>query len=322
MMRNVVHLMAVALAVGLGGSSASARNVYVDNLAGDDGATGHHAQSNRDRSGPVRTIAKALRLATTSDRIVLAKTDQPYRESISLVGHRHGGQALQPLVIEGNGAVLDGSAPVPPDAWKHYRGAVFRFRPPHLKHQQLFLNDRPAPRVAASSIDGVVPALKPLEWCLVDDHIYFCVEPGKLPEDYALSFAAKRVGITLFHVQHVAILDLTVQGYQLDGINAFNSARGIHLAGVTCRGNGRSGIAIGGASVVYVDACLVGNNGRAQLLSLPLSETHVRNSKLLGNTAPAWVDRGGRFYLGTERVEGGLEEIKPETASRHGNGDR
>ena len=63
---------------------------------------------------------------------------------------------------------------------------------------------------------------------------------------------------------------------------------------------------------MYVDACLVGNNGRAQLLSFPLSETHVRNSKLLGNTAPAWVDRGGRFYLGTERVEGGLEEIKPD----------
>lgn len=308
------YLSAAALLTVLGAlvCPAAAREIYVNNAIGDDGATGRTAGVNADRTGPVRTIAKALRLATTGDRIVLAKTDQPYRESAALVGSRLGGYPFAPLVIEGNGAILDGSAPVPSHAWEHYRKDTFRFRPPHLEYQQLFLGGHPVPRVGASRLVDQPPELKPLEWCLHGEHIYFCVEPDKLPEAYALSYAEKRTGITLFHVRDVAILDLTVQGFQLDGISAFNSARKVRLAGVTCRGNGRSGITVGGASVVDIEACLAGNNGLAQLLTLPMSETHVRNSELPGSTAPAWVDQGGRMYLGPRQVTGGLGEIKPD----------
>lgn len=311
-MRTALTAAALVISTALWISPAAARDIYVDNAAGDEGATGRHARTNSDRTGPVRSIAKALRLAETGDRIVLAATGQPYRESVGLVGRRHSGYSFQPLVIEGNGAILDGSAPVPADAWEHYRGAAFRFRPPHLEHQQLFLAGRPVPRVTVSRLAGAPPELKALQWCLHGPYIYFCVEPTRLPEDYALTYADKRVGITLYHVRHVAILDLTVQGFQLDGISAFNSARRVRLAGLTCRGNGRAGISVGGASLVEIEACLLGNNGTAQLLTLPLSETHVRNSELLGNTAPAWVDQGGRVYVGPKRVEGGLEKIEPE----------
>ena len=308
-MRSVVRLSVVlGIAVGLV-APAAARDIFVSNTGGDDSFTGRQARSMPDRSGPVRTIAKALRLARQGDRIVLAKTDLPYRESISLVGSRRSGSSLTRFVIAGNGAVLDGSAPVPPDAWEHYRGAVFRFRPPGLEHQQLFLDDRPAMRVVISRLAGTPPELEDLQWCLHEGYIYFRVEPLKLPEDYALTYADKRVGITLFHVDQVAILDLTVQGFQLDGVNAANTARNIYLAGVTCRGNGRSGITVGGASLVALDAALLGNNGQAQLLTLPFSETHVYNSELLSNTAPAWVDQGGRFYLEGKRITGGLDEL-------------
>ena len=54
--------------------------------------------------------------------------------------------------------------------------------------------------------------------------IYFCVEQTKLPGDYRLSYARQQTGITLFHVDYVLITDLIVQGFQLDGINLFNSA--------------------------------------------------------------------------------------------------
>jgi len=312
-MRTAFSAVALVISVALACSPAAARDIFVDNAAGDEGATGRHAQVNSDRTGPVRSIAKALRLADTGDRIVLAATGQPYRESVSLVGSSHSGYSFQPLVIEGNGAILDGSAPVPPDAWEHYRGPVFRFQPPRLEYQQLFLAGRPAPRVAASRLVDAPPELKPLEWCLHGPYLYFCIEPDKLPEDYALSYAHKRVGMTLYHVRHVAILDLTVQGFQLDGVSAFNSARRVRLAGLRCRGNGRAGVSVGGASLVDIEACLLGNNGTAQLLTLPLSEVHVRNSELLGNTAPAWVDRGGRVWVGPKRVTGGLEKIEPET---------
>ena len=306
-MRTLLSLAAAVLTWLMLVSLAAGRDVYVDNLAGDDTFTGDRPDSTAARTGPVRTITRALRLARQGDRIVLAKTAEPYRESISLVGSRHSGFSFRRFVIAGNGAILDGSAPVPQEAWEHYDGPVFRFRPRHLEYQQLFLDDQPVPRVTASRPGQSPPALEPLQWCLHGAYIYFCVEWGKLPENYPLTYADKRVGITLFHVDQVAVTDLTVQGFQLDGINAHNTARDVVIQNVTCRGNGRAGIAVGGASLVDVDECLIGNNGHAQLLVLPWSKTHVRNCQLLANTAPAVVHQGGQVYIDGRPMEGEVE---------------
>ncbi len=306
--------LALAALVLLASPSARAREIYVDNAAGDDSFTGSQRRATFDLSGPVRTITRALQLAQSGDRIVLAANEEPYRESITLAGSRLSGYAQRPLVIEGNGAVLDGSAPVPPDAWQRCRGPVFRFEPPGKAYQQLFLAGRPAARVAVGTPAQGPPELEALQWCLAGGFIYFCVEPSKLPDEYELTYARLRTGITLYHVRRVAVVDLTVQGFQLDGIQAANSARDVYLAGLTCRGNGRSGITVGGASKVEIDISLVGNNGEAQLLTLPWSQTHVRNSHLLGNTAPGWVDRGGRVDIDGQAATGGRDEVRPKQA--------
>lgn len=292
-------------------SAAGARDIFVSNLKGDDRAAGHQATASQDLRGPTHSIGRALRLASQGDRIVIENTGEPYRESISLVGSANSGYSFQRFVIKGNGAVLDGSAAVPPDAWENDRGPVFRFAPPHLGHQQLFLDGRPLPRVVADTWADRPPALKPLEWCLYDGHIYFCVEPQKLPEDYPLFYAHHRTGITLFHVALATIADLTVQGFQLDGVHAHNSAQDVAFERCTFRGNGRGGVAVGGASRIDLTDCLIGNNGDAQLLSLPWSETHLRNTQLLGNTAAGWVDRGGQVVLDGNLIHGGLKEHLP-----------
>ena len=290
--------------------SAWGREIYVDNVAGNDRFSGHQSQNSSDQAGPVRTIAKALQLAHNGDRIIVAKTDQPYRESISLVGSRHSGSAHRPFTIEGNGAILDGSAPIRPDQWEHYGGIIFRFRPPSGVHQQLFLDDRPVTRMDPERLFQPQQKIEPLQWCLHGGYAYFCVEPNKLPADYKLTHACTQTGITLFHVRHVGIVDLIVQGYQLDGLNLHNSARGVYLGGVTARGNGRAGVAVGGASQVELDVCTLGNNGQAQLLTLPLSETSVRNTELFSDTAPGWLDRGGRVYIDGKQVEGGSDGLE------------
>jgi hypothetical protein len=310
-MRTLAHLLAGVLLL-LPGAVAAGRDIYVSNLAGDDRFAGEESQVRSDEGGPVRTLAKALRLAHGGDRIVIEKTDRPYRESISLVGSRLSGSPERPLVIQGNGAILDGSAPVPPQAWQHDRDAIFRFRPPQMGYQQLFLGDRPAVRVPVGPLADRPPRLQPREWCFLLGSIYFGVEPTKLPQDYPLRYARLQTGITLYQVEHVAIADLTVQGFQIDGISAFNTARHVTLAGVTSRGNGRAGVTVGGASIVEFDACLLGNNGQAQLLTLPGSETHVRNSRLLSNMVSGWVDRGGRVFIDGKQVEGGRNEVQPE----------
>jgi hypothetical protein len=290
---------------------ATGRTVFVDNMTGDDHFAGRQPQRTPDENGPVRTIAQAVRLADGGDTIVLAKTAQPYQESFTLVGSRSSGLSGRPFTLRGNGAILDGSAPVPVEAWESYGGAVFRFRPPRMGPGQLFLDGRPAVRVPVSQSATRPPDLKAREWCLLGGQFFFRVDPTKLPRDYKLSYARQQTGITLFHVDDVRIVDLTVQGFRVDGIQLQNSAKNVTLVGVTCRGNGRSGITVGGVSSLTLRQSMLGDNGTAQLLTLPYSETNVYDSHLLRNSAPGWVDQGGRVFFGGQRRQGGLNEFHP-----------
>lgn len=301
------------IVVGLWSLPVLARDIHVSNVAGDDRFNGELPdESGTERSGPVRTIGKALRLADAGDRIVLANTGQPYRESIALATSHHSGLPTQRFALVGNGAILDGSLPVPSEAWEPYAGAVFRFRPRRLGDQMLFLDGRPAARVAANPQVDAPPDLEPLQWCDHRGTIYFCVEKTKLPGDYPLTYAAFQTGITLIHCRAVTISDLTVQGFQVDGISAFNSATDVKLIGLTVRGNARAGLSVGPASQVLLNGCLIGDNGEAQLLTQPDSETHIHACNLLGNTADAWVDQGGTVTLNGEAIAGGKEAILVE----------
>lgn len=290
---------------------ALGRDIFVNNLHGDDRFKGERPHDPDGNGGAVRTLAKALRLASPGDTIVLAKTDEPYRETLSLVGSRHSGTHQQPFTIDGNGAILDGSQPLPAEVWENYRGPIFRLRKTPSESPLLFLNGRPANRAFASDNAAEPPELKPRQWCSVKGQIFFCVEPSKLPGDYKLSGTHLQTGVTLFHVELVRIADLTVQGFQVDGINLSNSARDVALTNVTCRGNGHAGISVGGASSVTIRSSLVGDNGQIQLLTLPFSETIVADTHLLSNTAPAWVDRGGRVTIDGKSVQGGKDDFRP-----------
>jgi hypothetical protein len=215
---------------------------------------------------------------------------------VTIFGGRNGAGPLGPFTIEGNGASLNGSLAVPPKAWENYRGDVFRFEPEHAAFGQLFIEGRPAKRRYLARA-GAIPSLNPLEWCLADGKIYFCVESDKLPDEYPLTYAAMTVGITLYQVQGVVIRDLVVEGFQLDGVNAHDRATDCVLEGVIARGNGRAGVAIGGASQVALISCLVGDNGSAQVLTDGPSKTLLQSCRLLDNTAPGLVRRGGQVLV-------------------------
>ncbi len=269
-------------------SPLAARDWFVNNVAGDDIKDGLSEVSTSAESGPVRTIAKALRGASRMDRIIIANTGAAYHESITVCG-KHSGRPEAPFTIIGNGAVLDGSTDVPDDDWEFYRGEVFRFQPQRMPSQMLFLGGKPLARGGKIDAQGRMQALQPLEWTYYEGYIYFRPEAGRLPQQYDLTFASQTVGITLYRVLNVEIQDLTIQGYQLDGINAHDSAFDVKLVGLTCRGNGRSGVSIGGASRVELEACLVGDNGVAQVRTEGYSHTKLVNCTLLDNLAPALV---------------------------------
>ncbi len=293
-MRYVGATVLVWFAISAG---ASARDIFVNNVAGDDRFTGAAASTQGARIGPCKTIARALELAAKGDRIVLAATGEPYRESITLQAGRHSGSGDRPFEIVGGGATLLGAAPVPDAAWEHVGREVFRFSPPRKSSQLLFLDGKPASRVPVGPADLNLPDLQPRQWCLFQRDVYFRTEPGRMPGSYHLEYCALPVGITLYEVRQVVIRDLIVQGFQLDGINAHDGVFDAWLKSITCRGNARSGISVGGASRVLISECLLGSNGEAQLRTEGYSHTRVLSSRLLDNMAPAIQSEGGSVQV-------------------------
>lgn len=289
-----------ALLLGLSAPYAVARDIYVDNIGGDDRNDGRAPAPLERGAGPCQTIRRALQLAQPGDRVVLKKNDEPYRETVTLEGLHHSGNSAGPFMLVGNGAILDGSMPVDPDSWEFVDGEIFRFQPYRQSFQEIYRDGAPLDRRRLANRHAALPDLKPLEWCLRDRWVYFRVEPGKLPETYHLRQATLPVGVTLYHVQDVVISDLIVQGFQLDGINAHNGVLSSRLEGLISRGNARSGVTVTGSSRLTIEACLLGNNGEAQLRCDGWSKTTVLRTNILANTAPAWTVEGGTLMVNGE----------------------
>lgn len=284
--------------------SASARDIFVDNVGGDDRRDGSTERVSGRAGGAVRSLRRALELAEGSDRIILKDSGEPYQESVTLQAGKHTGIPTRPFTIIGNGATLDGSAPVPKDVWEHVEGNVFRFRAPRTSFQVLFLAGKPLARRFVDR-DAGFPELQPLEWCLFERHVYLCVEKDKLPRQYDLSHTSLPVGVTLYEARHIVISDLVVQGFQLDGLNAHDSVFDATFVGLTCRGNGRSGISVGGASRVRIIACLIGDNGAAQVRTEGFSRTEILNCDLVESpSAPTVVSDGGLVSVSSDDGSG------------------
>jgi Right handed beta helix region len=275
-------------------SSSFGTEWYVDNLRGDDLNDGLAPAGSPNGSLPFRTITRALRGAQAGDSISLAKNDEPYHESITLEGPNNSGFLGYPFTLKGNGSVIDGTGEISSDAWQHVIGNVFRFRPMFGAFQQLYHEGKPLTRFSPQGKfqPNQIPELN---WALMNGYIYFCSQDGKLPQQYGLRCCKHGVGVTLFEVHDVVITDLTVQGFRLDGVNAHDDATGVTIMSSISRGNGRSGISVGGASKVNVIACLIGNNSIAQLRNENQGRTELFNCDLVESNDSVRIQiAGGR----------------------------
>lgn len=289
MRRCVLLLLAGCLA-----ANASAKDIFVDNVFGVDRNLGSTPTPQGAGNGPLRTITRALILAEKADRIVLANTGVPYQESITLQAGWHSGfDRSSPFQLVGNGAVLDGTAPVPVEVWETFRGPVFRFRPPRMAHQTLLLEDQPLVRRYPEG--RRLPELQPLEWCLYDRYVYFHSEPDRLPHQYPLRYGGMQTGITLYDVHFVEISDLNLRGYQLDGINVHDNCCGIKLTNVKSEHNGRNGFSVSGWCKTALDHCGAEGNGVAQVRVDELAKVTLIGGAYAGNGAPAILQQGGRI---------------------------
>ncbi len=261
-------------------SPLAAENYYVNNVTGDDDNNGQLVLANdlNPRNGPFKTINHALKLAVGGDRIFIQNTNTPYQECLTIQGRRHSGSMINPLTIVSDGAILDGTRPIN-DRWEYYRDNIYRFQPELKSYQQLYFEGRPLPQTRL--FEGDQPdTLDENQWTLHDGWIYFKTD-GRDAIRYDMSYCYHQTGITLYEVRNVVIDGLIVQGFQLDGVNAHDLVYGTTVVSTISRGNGRSGISIGGASRVSVVACLLGENGKAQLRSEGYSRSEVTNTDIV-----------------------------------------
>jgi len=277
-------------------SSVLARDIFVNNVLGDDRRGGTMAAVGDEGTGPCRSIAKALRIACPGDHIVVANTGQPYRESITVQGPRHSGIDRFPTIISGNGATLDGSMSLLEAVWEFAGDGMFRTRPINKSFQQLFLTG--VPLLRKQPVVGEFPKLAAREWCLFKGWIYFAVDAGKLPEDYDLSCCGEQVGITLYNVHDLFIEDLSVRGFWLDGINCHDNVSRADLVRIKATQNGRSGFSVGGCSKVRIDTCVAAGNGAAQVRLEGVCQVQLLDDVIDAATAPAVVREGGKIVAG------------------------
>ncbi len=299
-MNNAVRtslLLASILLPCITAGPVSAKTIYVDNQIGSDRFDGISSKPTGRGAGPVETIRRATELAGSGGRIVVANTGQPYYENVVLFGHKNSGTRREPFRIEGQGATLDGTVAIPDSAWESVGNSVFRYRPTLLSHQMLYNEGRPLPQVFAKKGSLVRPRLEPGQWCYHDGTIYFRVEGNRLPETYRLRCAGHGAGLLLYRVDHVEISGLTIQGFQLDGIQAADAVSKISLVGLNLRGNGRSGISVQGASRITASQCLVGNNGRAQVRVDGYCKANLDDCDVLDNTAAPFVVSRGKLFV-------------------------
>lgn len=295
MARSAILLLAFALS-----PPAAAIEYRVNNVVGDDlsqqsaAAVGSGAERR-----PHRTIQAAIDRARPGDRVFVEKTDQPYREELSVF--RCGGSL--PLTIASDGAVLDGTVVAAPGAWRPVGGDVFALRPRRLTHQQLFRTGKPLTRVSLASVAAAESALQPMQWALVGGRLLLRVEPGRLPSDANLRHAGRQTGITLYNVRNVVIEGLVIQGFQQDAVNAHDLVSGCTLRNLELRANGRSGLSAGGASNVLAESCNAYDNGRVQVRAEGYAKVRLARCDLASGDLAA-----DRFAASTATIEDSASE--------------
>jgi hypothetical protein len=243
-----------------------AENYYVHNIDGRDQNDGLADAAVNASTGPLKTIRRAMELAGSGDTILITNTGTPYYESLTFVGERLSGVESVPFTIVGNGAILSGLRGLPRQGWRRVEEGLWQVTFNRKGFYKLLRDGVPLTEYRPENSTDVLETLPPGQWCAFRGSVYFRQDGLEEPGLQRFDYAADEVGITFYHVEHVRIVDLTIEHFRLDGINAQNMCNTITLEDVICRENGRAGVAVGGTSSVSMQDCKSEGNGRFSAL--------------------------------------------------------
>ncbi|HVI44810.1 MAG TPA: right-handed parallel beta-helix repeat-containing protein [Chitinophaga sp.] len=131
-------LTAVAADAAAGGRvMAGGRDtVFVNNLLGSDSLDGRSLMPSGVGKGPVRTLQRAFDIVSVAGYVYVCNTGSPYTGSNRL---HTGGVPGNPLIVEGNNAVISGLEPVSVEEWQRVEENIYK-RPFWPMSNQLKLN--------------------------------------------------------------------------------------------------------------------------------------------------------------------------------------
>ena len=248
--------------------SASAREIFVDNQVGRDGNDGLVAVNTEGMSGPVRSLGRAVEIASFGDVVVLGNTGTPYYDSLSLMGERHSGTALRPFAIIGNGATLSGLRSVPPEGWRKQGPKLWKLTLTRKGFYQLLRNGQPLKEYIPDAGGNPLEALAPGQWVSWRGSLYFHQDGIDEPTEQAFAYTADQTGISMHSVRNVLVTDLTLQHFRFDGLHAQGLCENIELNNVVAIENGRAGVVSSNCSSINIFGGTIARNGRHQILAI------------------------------------------------------
>ena len=226
-------------------SAPEARALRVDPRSGDD--------KNDGTTSPLKTIARAIRIAQPGDTIHLATAR--YFESADL-SNKHGA-AGSPITLDGHGAVLDGSEPVRAADWESLGGGLFRKVKlvPRMDDAILgrwfFLWDGKMNHMGRTSKGKSAPLKKPAdlqpdEWTYVkdEDAFYLRIAEGRSLDAANIRYPARSSGVVeSIAGSHLTVRNIIATHVYNDGYNIHGAQRDMvfeNIAAIECGDDGFS----------------------------------------------------------------------------------
>ena len=225
MLKAILFILIIA-------TSATAKSVYVNNKTGNDKNAGASPEQ------AFATLKKGSSQLRKSDTLIIANTHIPYFESLAL--SRHGGTPENPMVIEGNGAVISGLREIKSGEWKLRKNGVFFA--PYVKHgalaPYLIINKKALPRRRN------LQTLTAGSHCWLKEGVYFKPEKGKSISDYIIFGTILSTGFRLSGGSHIICRNLIAEYFSNDGFNIHGNCRGLLFQNIEGRYNGDDGFSI------------------------------------------------------------------------------
>lgn len=224
------------------------------------------------KTGAYKTIQQAIAKAQPGDVIKLSPADSPYFESA--VFHDKSGAAGNPIILDGQGATLDGSETLRPAEWEQVSPGLYKSTtlPVRLHMESAVLSryffvfngkinrmggiskgKRAVMKAPADLADG--------EWTYIEAEKAFYVRPGAGQDLSSVRAPVLGSGVALNgDCEHLVIRNVTVTHVWNDGFNIHNRSRDIRFENIRAIECGDDGISEHEDCQIIVDGMLSRGN--------------------------------------------------------------